>query len=113
MGAAPLLDQTNGTQFDRPGLQNEKLNWVTYAAGTSLILGGLLLLSGKRRAGIVSASAGTALALLDQKETVSSWCLALPVYLNEVQNTLNHVQNAVNDLAAKRQTLHRILGRQS
>jgi hypothetical protein len=111
MVASPLLEQTNGTPVDPAGNQDEKLNWVSYAAGASLIAGGLLLLTGKRRAGMVAASAGTALALLDQKETLSSWWVALPVYLEEVEGTLSQVQNAVNDLAAKRQTLHRILGR--
>jgi hypothetical protein len=111
MVVAPLLEQTYGTELDSAGIQDEKLNWVGYAAGASLIAGGLLLLTGKRRAAMVAASAGTALALLDQKETVNSWWLALPIYLEEVQGTLNQVQNAVDDLAAKRQALHRILGR--
>jgi hypothetical protein len=111
MVAAPLLEETNGTQLDPAGIRGDKLNWVSYAAGASLVAGGLLLLAGKRRAGMVAASAGTALALLDQKETLSSWWVALPVYLEEVEGTLNQVQNAVNDLAAKRQALHRILGR--
>ncbi len=111
MVASPLLEQANGAEFDAAGTEDEKLNWVGYSAGASLIAGGLLLLTGNRRAGIVAASAGTALALLDQKETLSSWWLALPVYLDEVQHALNQVQNGVNDLAAKRQALHRILGR--
>jgi hypothetical protein len=110
MVVVPLLKQENGAKVESAAEQ-EELNWVGLAAGSALIAGGLLLLSGRRRAGMVAASAGTALAMLDQQETLCSWWHTLPSYLDEVQRTLTQVQNGVNDLAAKRQTLHRILAR--
>jgi hypothetical protein len=110
MVVLPLLKQENGASVESV-TEQEELNWVGLAAGSALIAGGLLLLSGKRRAGVVAASAGTALAMLDQQETISSWWHTLPSYLDDVQRTLTQVQNGVNDLAAKRQTLHRILAR--
>jgi hypothetical protein len=111
MVVVPLLKQENGVRVEPVAEENEELNWAGFAAGSALIAGGLLLLSGRRRAGIVAASAGTALALLDQQETLRSWWHTLPSYIDEVQRTLTQVQNAVNDLAAKRETLHRILAR--
>lgn len=111
MVVLPLQRRTNEPDVEPAAAQDEVLNWVSYAAGVSLVVGGLLLLSGKRRAGMVVASAGTALVMLDQQETVRSWWHTLPSYIDEVQRTLNQVQNAVNDMAAKRETLHRILSR--
>jgi hypothetical protein len=111
MVVLPLQKRMSEPETEPAAAQDEVLNWVRYAAGVSLIAGGLLLLSRRRRSGIVVASAGTALAMLDQQETLRSWWHTLPSYIDEVQRTLSQVQNAVNDMAAKRETLHRILSR--
>lgn len=100
-------------QVESPAAKDEGLNWVGFAAGSALIAGGLLLLTGQRRAGMVAASAGTALALLDQQETLRAWWNILPTYLDEFQATLNSVQHTVSDVAAKRDKLHRIMVRGS
>jgi hypothetical protein len=92
--------------------REEGLNLVGFAAGGTLIAGGLLLLAGRRRAGAVAAASGAALALLNQEDSLRSWWLMLPGYLDEVQRVLDKVQDTVNDIAAKRETLHRIMGRQ-
>ncbi len=91
--------------------QTDSLNWAGYAAGGALVAGGLLLLTGRRRAGTIAATAGVALALLDQQDTLNSWWQALPVYINQVQWTISQVQDSVNSMAAKREAVRRILGR--
>lgn len=111
MLSVPVRKETREFQVEPAAEQDQGLNWAGYAAGGALVAGGLLLLTGNRRAGMVAASAGTALALLDQQETLRSWWHTLPSYIDEVQRTLGQVQNAVNDMAAKRETLHRILSR--
>jgi len=78
---------------------------------SDLLASGLLLLTGNRKAGLVTAAAGTALALLDQQETLRSWWNILPTYLDEFQATLNSVQHTVSDVAAKRDKLHRLMVR--
>ncbi len=50
------------------GMQETEFDWIKVAACGSLITGGLLLLSGQKRAGLVMAASGTALALLDHEE---------------------------------------------
>jgi hypothetical protein len=87
------------------------MNWVGFAAGGSLVGAGLLLLAGERRAGMVAAATGTALAMLDQKETLHSWWIALPDYIDQVQEVLGKVQDTVNEVAAKREALRRVLAR--
>jgi uncharacterized protein (DUF1697 family) len=87
------------------------MNWVGFAAAGTLVASGALLLAGKRRAGMVAAASGTALALLDQQETLRSWWNTLPGYLEEVQRMLSQVQGTVDELAAQREKLRRVLSR--
>ena len=109
MAVVHLPRKANQVHAEPRTAEDEALNWVGFAAGGTLIAGGLLLLSGQRRAGMVAASAGAALALLDQKDTLRSWWHTLPSYIDEVQGTLTHVQNTVNGIAARHATLQRIL----
>lgn len=111
MTVLPLPRQSDEFDVELTIRQTGNPNWASYAAGGALVAGGLLLLSGQRRAGMVAAAAGTALVLLDQQETVRSWWRTLPSYIDEVQQTLDQVQDVVNDVAAKRETLRRILHR--
>ena len=98
--SVPIDVNETGT---RPGVDCAgSRNAVGYIAAGALVAGGLLLLSGRNRAGVVVATAGSALALLNHQEAVRSWWLALPVYINEVQRTINQVQDAVGQLAVKR-----------
>jgi len=92
-------------------VQTEEANWVGIAAGGALIAGGLLLLAGQRRAGTVAAASGTALALLDQQETLHRWWNSLPGYIGEVEQLMANVQGAVDDLAARREKLRQILAK--
>jgi len=111
MVVVPLAKQSKNSQARSCAGQCEGRSWTGYAAGGTLIAGGLLLLAGKRRAGTVAAASGAALAMLDQQDTLRAWWLALPGYIDEVQGVLSKVQDAVNDVAAKREKLARILAR--
>jgi hypothetical protein len=91
--------------------ESEAMSWIAFAAGGTLVAAGLLMLAGERRAGMVAAASGTALALLDEKETLQSWWESLPGYIDQVQNVLNKVQDTVNEVAVKREDLRRILAR--
>jgi hypothetical protein len=79
-------------------------------AGT-LVASGVLLVAGRRRAGLLTALAGAALVMLDQQEVVSQWWSALPAYLEEMQGTLGRAQAAVEDLSVQGEKLRRVLGR--
>jgi hypothetical protein len=97
------------TQLDAP--ESETLNLLGFAAGGTLFAAGLLLLARQRRAGMVAAASGAALAILDQQETLESWWNALPGYIDDVQGLLTQVQRTVEDLAVQREKLRRILAR--
>ncbi len=85
--------------------------WIRYAAAGTLAASGALLVTGKRRAGLVTAITGAVLAMLDQQEVVSAWWNALPGYLEEIQGLLGRTQTAVEDLSAQGLKLRRVLGR--
>lgn len=86
-------------------------NWARMFAGGGLLAGGLLMLSGHRKAGLLAAASGTALALLDQQEIVRAWWDALPGYIEKVQQVVTQVEEAVDEVASQRERLHQILTR--
>ena len=86
-------------------------NWVRIASAASLVASGALLLSGRRRAGLLIAVTGTTLALLDQQDTLSKWWALLPSYIEDIQWLLNQAESAVEEFGAQREKLGQVLGR--
>jgi hypothetical protein len=86
---------------------------LRYAAAGSLVAGGVLYVSGCRRTGLLAAVIGTALAMIDQQETMRAWWNALPVYLDEAQNLLNRVQGAMDDITQQQQKLRQVFSREA
>jgi hypothetical protein len=91
--------------------ESETMSCAGYAAAGALVAGGILLLAGKRRAGMVAAASGTALALLDQQDTLQAWWNILPIYLEDLQRVLGQVQSTVDELSVQRERLRRVLAR--
>jgi hypothetical protein len=89
----------------------ESPDWMGITVGSTFLVGSLLLLSGKKRAGLVVTAAATALTLLDQQETIREWWNTLPQYLDEAQRLLDQAQSTVDDLAAKRERLRAMFNR--
>jgi hypothetical protein len=89
--------------------QSKPVDWVTVAAGSALVIGGLLFLSEKRRAGLALAAAGSALAVIGEEETLRKWWAQFPVVVDQVQSLVSQVQSKVSEFAAKRDSLHEVL----
>ncbi len=81
------------------------------AAGGTLLVASLLLLRGHRRAGLALTATGTALALLNEQDTVRAWWKAFPIYLDGAQWLLDQAQDATEQLSAKRERLRNIFNR--
>ena len=90
---------------------NEPYDWAKVAACGSLLAGGLLLLTGHKRAGLVMAASGTALALMDHEETLKRWWEALPGYVEHAQTMFEQVRDGVEGVADKGETVRRVLSR--
>lgn len=111
MVIVPLSISESELETEPPASEAECTNWVGLAAGGTLLAGGLLLLTGQRRAGLVAAVSGAALALLDEQETVRTWWNLLPGYIDDVQGLIAHVQGTVEELATQRERLRHVLNR--
>jgi hypothetical protein len=111
MVVVPLAQPEYEVQVKRQVVDSEGANWARIAAGGSLLAGALLLLTGHRRAGLVTAAAGTALAVLDQQDLVKGVWNALPGYIDQAQGLIGKVEETVVEIAAQRERLHRILTR--
>lgn len=110
MVVVPLSDAARDAGATGAGGADSR-RWVGMIAAGTLAASGALLVTGKRRAGLVTAIAGAALAMLDQQDVVCKWWNALPAYLEEVQGMLNRTQAAVDDFSAQGEKLRRVLNR--
>jgi hypothetical protein len=98
--------------FDAPLPQTaDDVRWLRYAAAGTLAASGALLVTGHRKAGLIAAASGAALAMLDQKEAVRAWWNLLPGFLEEMHSTLGKAQTAVEDLSAQGEKLREMLCR--
>ena len=112
MTVVPLAYQEGENRIGSLGHVDEtSRNWARVAAGGALLAGGVLLLTGQRRAGLLAAAGGTALAVLDQQETVRAWWRALPRYMSEVERVINQAQRTVDEVSAQGERVRRILSR--
>jgi len=109
MAVEPLTATPNETGIKLSIFDGMTGSWTRYAAGGALVAGAALLIGRQRRAGLALTCAGTALALLDQKEAVRACWNALPGYLDHIERALAQVQEVVKDVADNRAKLGRIL----
>jgi hypothetical protein len=86
-------------------------DWLGMAVGGSFLAGGLLLLSGKKKAGMLVTAGAMALTLVDQKDTVREWWNTLPGYLDDAQRLLDQAAHTIEDLATKRDKLRSMFNR--
>jgi hypothetical protein len=107
MSAAPLPTRhyPQGHMETRMGSHASNPDWMRIGVGASLLTGSLLLLTGNKRAGLLVTAAGTALAMLDNKEIVAEWWDALPQYLDKAQHMIEQTQQTVDNLSAKRDAI--------
>jgi hypothetical protein len=105
MALAPFPKRADAPEMDAATADDGSSEWMMAAASGALIASGLLLLAGQRRAGLVTAASGTALALLDQQDALRHWWNSLPGYVARVQTLIGKVQNTVDDLALKREQI--------
>ena len=111
MAVVPMTQPEKEIRIDRRGRSAEDVSWTRMAAAGSLVAGGILLATGNRKAGLLTAAAGTALALLDQQETVRAWWNALPGYIDDVQSVLGKVEQSVAEVENQRARLQKAFSR--
>jgi|SRR5580704_6643962 hypothetical protein len=113
MSVATFPDRENRSTRTTEMPKTDSFDWVKLAACGTLVTGALLLLSGQKRAGLVMAASGTALALLDHEETLRDWWNSMPEYVDRAQYMLEQVQDVVEDITEKGESIRRVLSRRS
>lgn len=110
MVVVPLAASANESESRSAGVRNAQCStWLRVASAGALAASGVLLMAGKRRAGLVTAVAGTVLTVIDQQQTVRSLWGRLPGYLEDVQSVLIRAQGAVDELSAQGERLRNII----
>jgi hypothetical protein len=84
-------------------------NWVRTVAAGSLVTGAVLLASGKRKAGLAVAAAGTVFALLEDPEGVKKVWNNIPDYLDTGHGMLTRFEKFVGELTAQGEKLRTVV----
>jgi hypothetical protein len=86
-------------------------DWTHYVAAGTLLAGGVLMVTGHKRAGMAVAAAGTAMALFEEQEAIKSWWNNLPGYLNDAQDFLDKIEGYLEEAAIQGERLQSMLRR--
>ncbi len=114
MSVVPLPRQpeqvpTQSAQASRSA--DEPSPTLRLAAGGTLLAGAVLMLAGKRKAGLAFTAAGTALTLLHEKETTLRWWATLPLLLTSTQQWVGQAQSVLEEVNTRRQKFQGIFGK--
>jgi hypothetical protein len=84
-------------------------NWVRTVAAGSLVTGAVLLASGRRKAGLTIAAAGTVFALVEDPEGVKKIWNNIPDYLDSGHNLLTRFEKFVGELTVQGDKLRSVV----
>jgi hypothetical protein len=84
-------------------------NWVRTVAAGTLVTGAVLLASGKRKAGLAIAAAGTVFALVEDPEGVKKVWNNIPDYLDNGHNLLTRFEKFIGELTSQGEKLRSVV----
>jgi hypothetical protein len=84
-------------------------NWVRTVAAGSLVTGAILLATGKRKAGLTVAAAGTVFALLEDPEGVKKVWNNIPDYLESGHGFLTRFEKFVGEVTAQGEKIRSVV----
>jgi len=109
MVVVPLTQGTREPAYEKRGGETDSTNWIRYAAAGTLAASGVLLVTGQRKIGLVTALSGAALVLIDQQDVVRACWDRLPEFLEDLQGLLGKAQTAVEDFSSQSEKLRKVL----
>ena len=104
--AAETLQKQGGRLIDSGW---DSKNWVRTVAAGSLVTGAVLLATGKRKAGLAVAAAGTVFALVEDPAGVKKVWNSLPDYLENGHSMLTRFETFVGELSSQGEKLRTIV----
>ena len=84
-------------------------NWVRTVAAGSLVTGAILLATGKRKAGLAVAAAGTIFALVEDPEGVKKVWNNIPDYLDNGHSLLSRFEKFIGEVTAQGDKLRAVV----
>jgi hypothetical protein len=93
-------------QIDANGTE---IPWTRGVAAGSLIVGALLLISGRRKSGLAVAAAGATVALLENPEAVKNAWDSMPRFVRAGQDFLLRLEDLVEELNKQGVRLRKVL----
>jgi hypothetical protein len=87
------------------------IHWTRAVAAGSFLTSVVLLISGKRKAALAVAAAGTVVALMEDPDAVRHFWNSVPDYVQSGQKFLGRVEGFVEELASQGDNLRKTLGR--
>ena len=92
-------DENNLMKFPHEMEENlSNIPWTRGLAAGSLLVGALLLVTGRRAAGLAIAAAGASVALLENPEAVQKFWDAIPDYVHSGQDFLGRAENLIDEV---------------
>jgi hypothetical protein len=107
-GSEAGVPAAGSATFPARASRRREVDWVQLLAAGTIVAGGALMVAGSRKAGLAVAVGGTALALLEEQDTVAAWWRSLPEYLHRAQDFLDQVEGYMVEASAQGRRLQGI-----
>lgn len=86
-----------------------EMPWTRSVAAGTLVIGALLLISGKRRSGLAVAAAGAAVGLLENPKAIKDAWDSMPRFVRASQDVLVRIEDFVDELNKQGIRLRKVL----
>ncbi len=109
--ASTVQDAAEGLKYQGSRLLDRDWdkNWVRTVAAGALVTGAVLLATGKRKAGLAVAAAGTVFALVEDPEGVKKVWNNIPDYLDSGHSLLARFEKFVGEVTAQGDKLRSVV----
>jgi hypothetical protein len=109
--ASTVQDATEVLKYQGNRILDGRLDksWVRTVAAGSLVTGAVLLATGKRKAGLAIAAAGTIFALVEDPEGVKRVWNNMPDYLESGHTLLGRFEKFVGELTIQGDKLRKVV----
>jgi hypothetical protein len=109
--ASTVQDAADTLKYQGNRLVDQDLdkNWVRTVAAGTLVTGAILLATGKRKAGLAIAAAGTVFALVEDPEGVKKVWNNIPDYLDNGHDMLSRFEKFIGELTSQGEKLRSVV----
>jgi hypothetical protein len=104
-------DERNLMRLEQP-VDDNGMHWTRGVAAGSLLVGALLLVTGRRAAGLAVAAAGGAVALLEDPEAVRNAWNSIPDLVHSGQDFLSRAEGIIDDINQQKDRLRHMISRE-